>query len=153
MERRSAIKNLVVITGGFMLLPSCKSTPGKASVSLKNIKIDAGQEKLLAEIASTIIPATETPGAKEVGAHLFVLKMLDDMYEKEIRQNFITGLNYLDTDTKKHFDQSFANCSLDQKQKLLLDIESKKGYSKEVFDFYAIRQFHFISCVNCISRT
>lgn len=138
MERRSAIRNLIVITGGFMLLPSCKNTPGKAFVSLKNFKINASQENLLAEIASTIIPATETPGAKEVGAHLFVLKMLDDMYEKEIQQNFITGLNYLDTDTKKHFDQSFANCSLDQKQKVLLGIESKKGYSKEVFDFYAI---------------
>ncbi len=138
MQRRSAIRNLAVITGGFMFLPSCKSTPGKASVSLKNIKIDADQEKLLAEIASTIIPATETPGAKEVGAHLFVLKMLDDMYEKEIQQNFITGLNYLDADTKKQFDQTFANCSLDQKQKVLLGIESKKGYSKEVFDFYDI---------------
>ena len=89
MERRSAIRNLAVITGGLMFLPSCKSTPGKTSVSLKNIKIDAGQEKLLAEIASTIIPATETPGAKEVGAHLFVLKMLDDMYEKEIQQEYI----------------------------------------------------------------
>ncbi|HEV8082987.1 MAG TPA: gluconate 2-dehydrogenase subunit 3 family protein [Chitinophagaceae bacterium] len=138
MERRSAIRNLVVITGGFMLLPSCKNTPGKASVGLKNFKINASQENLLAEIASTIIPATNIAGAKEVGAHLFVLKMVDDMYEKEVQQNFITGLDYLEADAKRQFDQSFANCNADQKQKVLLDIESKKGYSKEVFDFYAI---------------
>ena len=138
MKRRSALRNLAVITGGFMLLPSCRSTPGKASINLKNFNINAEQENLLTEIASTIIPATDIQGAKEVGAHLFVLKMVDDMYEKEVQQNFIAGLDYLEVDTKKQFDQSFANCSVDQKQKVLLDIESKKGYSKEVFDFFAI---------------
>ena len=138
MKRRSAIRNLVVITGGFMLLPSCKSTPGKSSISLKNFNINADQENLLAEIASSIIPATHIRGAKEVGAHLFVLKMVDDMYEKEVQQNFITGLDYLEMDVKKEFNQSFEKCSEAQKQKVLLDIESKKGYSKEVLDFFAI---------------
>lgn len=138
MKRRSAIRNLAIITGGLMLLPSCKSTPGKASVSLKNFNINADQEDLLAEIASMIIPASDTLGAKEVGAHLFVLKMVDDMYEKEVQQNFITGLEYLEVDTKKQFDQSFAKCSKDQKQRILLDIEGKKGYSKEVIDFFTI---------------
>ena len=109
MQRRSAIRNLAVITGGILFLPSCKSTPGMASVALKNIKIDAAQEKLLAEIASTIIPATDTLGAKEVGAHLFALKMLDDLYEKEAQQDFITGLEQLENGTKKQFDKSFID--------------------------------------------
>lgn len=138
MKRRSAIRNLAIITGGFMLLPSCRSTPGNGSVSFKNFNINADQENLLAEIASTIIPATDIPGAKEVGAHLFVLKMLDDMYEKDVQQNFITGLDNLDAGTKKQFDKGFASCNVDQKQKVLLDIVNKKGYSKEVIDFFAI---------------
>ena len=138
MERRSAIRSLVIIAGGIIVLPACQHTPGNASIRLKNIKINADQEKLLAEIASTIIPATKTPGAKEVGAHLFVLKMVDDMYEKEVQHNFIYGLKQLESDTKRQFDQSFVNCTIEQKQKMLLGIESKKGYSKEVFDFYEI---------------
>ncbi|MEO5889509.1 MAG: gluconate 2-dehydrogenase subunit 3 family protein [Ferruginibacter sp.] len=138
MERRSAIRTLAIITGGIIFLPSCKNTPGKASVALKNITINADQEKLLAEIASTIIPATDIPGAKEVGAHLFALKMLDDMYEKEVQQNFIAGLEHLENNTRKQFDQSFINCTIVQQQQVLLDIESKKGYSKEVLDFYEI---------------
>ena len=138
MKRRSAIRNLTIITGGFLLLPSCKSTPGKATVNFKNFNITADQENLLAEIASTIIPATNIPGAKEVGAHLFVLKMLDDMYEKEVQQNFITGLDNLDAETKKQYAQNFAKGSVGEKRKVLLDIVNKKGYSKEVFDFFAI---------------
>jgi hypothetical protein len=138
MKRRSAIRNLAVIAGGLVLLPSCKSTPGKASVSFKNFNINADQENLLAEIASTIIPATDIPGAKEVGAHLFVLKMLDDLYEKEVQQNFITGLDNLDAETKNQYAQNFAKCSAEEKQKVLLDIVNKKSYSKEVVDFFAI---------------
>ena len=138
MQRRSAIRNLAVITSGILFLPSCKSTPGMASVALKNVKIDAAQEKLLAEIASTIIPATDTFGAKEVGAHLFALKMLDDLYEKEAQQDFIAGLEQLENGTKKQFDRSFIDCTIQQKQKILLDIESKKGVPKETADFYAI---------------
>ncbi len=138
MERRSAIRDLVLIAGGAILLPACKATPENSSVKLKNIKIDANQERLLAAIASTIIPSTDTPGAAEVGAHLFVIKMLDDLYEKDVQQNFIKGLQQLEADTKKQLDKSFINCNSDQKQKILLDIESKKGYSKEVFGFYEI---------------
>ena len=138
MQRRSAIRNLAVITGGLIFLPSCKSTPGNASVTFKNFKIDADQEELLAEIASTIIPPTNTLGAKEVGAHLFVLKMVDDMYEKEAQQSFITGLDNLEAYTKKYFEQSFTKCSIAQKQKILLDIESKKEIPKEVVDFFVI---------------
>lgn len=138
MERRSAIWNLAIISGGLMFLPSCKSTPGRASISLKNITINADQEKLLAEMASTIIPATETLGAKEVDAHLFALRMLDDMYEKEVQEDFITGLEHLENSTKKQFGKSFINCEAAQKQQVLLDIENKKGYPREVVDFYAI---------------
>jgi len=138
MQRRLAMRNLAIITGGIMLAPSCKSTPGKTSIRLKNIKINADHETLLSEIASTIIPATETPGAKEVGAHLFVLKMLDDMYEKEVQQDFITGLELIENITKKQFDKSFANCTAAQKQQVLLDIEDKKGSLSEVLDFYTI---------------
>lgn len=138
MKRRDAFKNLVFLTGGITLLPSCLTNSGKASIALKNIDISADQEKLLGEIASTIIPQTDTPGAKEVGSHLFVLKMLDDCYEKEVQQKFISGLNQLEKSTKKSFGNSFVNCTARQKQELLLSIENEEAHSQEVFDFYKI---------------
>lgn len=138
MKRRAAIRDMVIIAGGFTLLPACTTHNGKASIALKNIDISADQERLLAEIASAIIPKTDTPGAKEVGSHLFVLKMLDDCYEKDVQQKFIAGLNELEKSTKKHFGNSFVNCTDGQKQKVLLGIENKEAYPQEVFDFYKI---------------
>lgn len=138
MKRRSAIRHLVYITGGIILLPSCKNTPGSASIRLKNVEINADQEMLLSEIASTIIPNTDTLGAKEIGVHLFVLKMLDDCYEKEVQQKFVYGVKQLEAYTKKRFNHSFVNCTADQKQKILLSIENKEASLEEVSDFYEI---------------
>lgn len=138
MERRSAIRDLVIIAGGAVLLPACKGSPENSYVRVKNIKIDANQEKLLAAIASTILPATGTPGAGQVGAHLFVIKMVDDLYEKDVQQNFIKGLEQVEAIAGKRFDDSFINCTSEQKQQILLGIESKKGYSGEVLGFYEI---------------
>ena len=80
--------------------------------------------------------------------------MLDDMYEKEEQQNFINGLNQLEIVTKKQYDKSFLKCTIQQKQKVLLDIINKKGYPREALDFprrgwclhqpqYGELKFHF----------
>ncbi len=138
MKRRAALKDLVIIAGGITLLPSCLHHPGKASIALKNLDISADQERLLAEIASTIIPQTDTPGAREMGSHLFVLKMLDDCYEKDVQQKFIQGLYQLENSTKKRFGNSFVNCTVDQKEKVLQGVENKESYHAQVYDFYKI---------------
>jgi len=138
MERRSAIRHLVFITGGILLLPSCKNTPGRASIQLRNIEINADEEELLSEIAATIIPKTDTPGAKETGAHLFVLKMLDDCYEKEDQEKFIAGLNRIQADAKKQFGNPFSKCSEKQRSKMLESIENDKNIPSETLYFYEI---------------
>lgn len=138
MKRRVAIRNFIFIAGGITLIPSCLTQSGKASIALKNFDINADQEHLLAEMASTLIPQTDTPGAREVGAHLFVLKMLDDCYEKDVQQKFVQGIDELENSTKKRFGNSFVNCTAQQKQKVLQDVENKEAYPSEVFDFYKI---------------
>ena len=138
MKRRTAIRDMIIFAGGVTLLPSCIGHPEKASIALKNIDISAGQEQLLAAIASTIIPKTDTPGASEVGSHLFVLKMLDDCYEKDVQDKFVTGLDQLEKATEKRFGNSFVKCTDEQKEKMLLAVECKEAYPAEVFDFYEI---------------
>src|SRR4051794_40801394 len=138
MERREAVRYLFVIAGGITLIPSCLSSPEKASISLKNVTITAEQESLLAEIASVIIPLTKTPGAREVGAHLFALKMLDDCYDKDAQQKFVRGLNQLEETTKKQYGHSFTKCTIQQKQRILQGVENRMDHSGEVFYFYEI---------------
>lgn len=137
MDRRTSIKTLFVITAGVTLVPSCLEDRSKSSILLKNMKIDGKQEKLLAELAGTIIPTTDTPGAKEVSAHLFALKMVDDCYDNEGRKKFVTDLKEFERFTKKRFGKSFTDCNQLQRDELLRDIESKKDVSEDVASFYS----------------
>ncbi|MEJ7589518.1 MAG: gluconate 2-dehydrogenase subunit 3 family protein, partial [Ferruginibacter sp.] len=69
---------------------------------------------------------------------MLVIKMVDDLYEKEVQQNFIKGLQQVEAIAVKQFNNSFINCTSAQKQQILLGIESRNGYSGEVLVFYGI---------------
>ncbi|WP_316748484.1 gluconate 2-dehydrogenase subunit 3 family protein [Pedobacter gandavensis] len=127
MNRRLAIKQVLIFAGGMALLPSCLREEGKVSIQLKNLDISAAQENLLAEIAELIIPKTDTSGAKDLKLHLFVLKMLDDCYEPADQQQFIAGLKTFENKEGKALAQ------------LVLDANSdKSGTPEEVSKFYKI---------------
>ncbi len=138
MERRALIRSLLLLTGGATLLSACLNREGGTSVALKKMKISADQENLLAEIAATIIPQTDTPGAKEVGSHLFVLKMLDDCYEREDQEQFISGLDALEQLTKKRYQRSFIQCTPEQREQMLTSVGNNEPFPPEVFTFFKI---------------
>lgn len=137
VTRRSAIKQFLLVSAGAVLVHSCLQDKSKASVILKNMSIDADQEKLLAELAETIIPATTTPGAKDISAHLFALKMLDDCYKPEDQQKFITGMNQFEKNCKTKNERNFVDCTPQQRSDLLTDLETKKDQNDELTFFYA----------------
>ena len=126
MERRLAIKQILIMAGGLALLPSCLREAGKASIQLKNIVVNLDQELLLAEIAETIIPKTNTPGAKDLKLHLFVLKMLDDCHDEKDQQLFLKGLDRLKDLAQEQYSSSFANMTVADRQKLLIHLEEMK---------------------------
>ena len=67
-----------------------------------------------------------------------MLKMLDDCYEKEDQQKFVSGLKALDESAKQRFQHSFVKCTSGQRESMLLAIENKETFPPEVFDFYKI---------------
>lgn len=119
INRRHAIKQFVFVSAGIALIPSCMQDRSKASILLKNMSIDGKQEKLLAELAETIIPATDTPGAKDISAHLFALKMMDDCYSRADQQRFIKGMTAFDHQCKTAYGNHFADCTPQQRIEFL----------------------------------
>ena len=111
MKRRIALKQLGFITAGAMILPSCIQQVKQATIPLSNIIVNGDQEALLAEIAETLIPATDIPGAKALNIHHFVLKMVDDYQDKESQQQFVAGLLQVEKTVKEKFDKPFDECS------------------------------------------
>lgn len=135
---------MVFITGGAILLPACVKNTKPVSIELKNIKISAEQETLLAEITDTIIPSTDTPGAKDIGLHKFVLRMVDDCSEPEEQQAFLTGLSKFDEMVKQKADDSFLELNKAQRVQVITDLDKinsgddKEEKQKSVNAFYSI---------------
>jgi hypothetical protein len=136
MNRRTAIRNVVIISAGAGLLPSCMRDD-KSSIPLKNISVTGSQEKMLAELTEAIIPKTKNfIGANDLKAHEFVLTMVDDCSSPEDQKKFTDGLKAFDKLSHDKFGQLFISYTPEQKQALLADIESKKDIPEDALKFY-----------------
>ena len=124
MDRRTVLKNLALVIGGAVLLPSCLHKDGSSYLKLKHININADQQDLIGDICETIIPKTNTPGAKDLNLRAFVLKMLDDCYGKKDQQAFLAGLVKFNDMVKAKYNGSFGDLSAKDREAVLTGIES-----------------------------
>lgn len=135
MQRRTLIKNLLIIAGGVVVLPSCRNEAEEPSIPLKHLKLTGSDEKLVAELGESLLPASNIPGAKDTYTHLYALKILDDCYEKKDQDQFLSGLKQIDELAKKKFDKRFVAAAPAQRGELLAELETrKKAESKEDID-------------------
>jgi hypothetical protein len=131
MNRRTVIKNLALAIGGAVLLPSCLHPDGSSYIQLKHVNITADQQKLIADIAETIIPKTTTPGAKDLNLPAFVLKMLDDCYTKKDQQAFLIGLGQFNDMISKKYNASFSDLNAKERESVLTILEKSTKPTKD----------------------
>ena len=136
MNRRTAIRNVVIISAGAGLLPSCMNNDTTV-IPLKNIPVTGSQVKILAELTEAIIPKTATfIGAKDLKAHEFILTMVDDCASPEDQKHFTDGLKAFDKLSHDKFGQLFTGYTAEQKRELLSDIEKGNAVDEVVVKFY-----------------
>jgi len=143
MNRRTAIRTVLIFSAGATLLPSCLQKD-KTTISLKNISVTGDQEKMLAQLAETIIPTTNFIGAAGVKAHEFTLMMVDDCYSPDKQKLFMTGLQQFEKMVTKKYGKSFADCTIQQKNEWLTAIENKKDIPGDVLQFYQTAKRHIL---------
>ena len=125
MNRRDLIKSIAVLTGASVigadiLLSGCQSANITGLLDKKTIL-------LLDEIADTIIPATNTPGAKAAALGSFMNSIVSDCYSEKEQRVFISGLKELETIVEKKYKKNFTSLSNSEKHDYLasLEIEAK----------------------------
>ena len=125
MKRRTVFKHLAMASAAAMILPTCISDPKKVSIALNRLQITPDEEELLGDIADVIIPATETPGARATGAHLFTLVMVDDCLPKADQEKFLKGMRAFDGETKRLAGRTFSQASAGEQLQILTEFEEK----------------------------
>ncbi|HEY3900462.1 MAG TPA: gluconate 2-dehydrogenase subunit 3 family protein [Chthoniobacter sp.] len=100
LNRREAVQRLTVLLGGVLSIPLAAALRGEIINPGASVPVDDETEGLLAEVADTIIPATDTPGAKSAGAQEFILRVMRDCYLYEDQRDFYAGLAGLNAAAK-----------------------------------------------------
>lgn len=128
MDRRDLLKSIALITGatvvgGELMLLGCKSEAAKTGL------FAAGDAALLDEIAETILPATDIPGAKAAGVGAFMTVMVQDCYDEKQQKTFTDGLVSLDLACKTATGKTFMNASAEERHDFLVTLDQEaKAY-------------------------
>lgn len=123
-----------------------------AAAGWKPVFLDAHQNETLIELSGLIIPATDTPGAKEALANRFI----DDLLAAEARETqreFLNALAYVDGEALARYGAAFVRVSRDQQVELL----SYLAYPQSLETWNSVRSDerghqHFTTLKGYISR-
>jgi hypothetical protein len=94
--------------------------------------LSPGQNEVVVAMIDLIIPATTTPGAKEARVNEFMDLILTDWATPEERDNFLTGLNGVDTQSENLFGKKFLHSSAEQQTALLRVLDDTVDWHREI---------------------
>jgi hypothetical protein len=115
MNRRDALKSVALMMGGTMIGSTALLTGCAPEHQIKDLNFTPEDLAFLDEIGETIIPATDTPGAKAVNIGEFMQMMVKDCYDAEQQQAFIDGLNTIRKDFKEQKGTDFIQAGTEDR--------------------------------------
>jgi gluconate 2-dehydrogenase gamma chain len=89
--------------------------------------LDTHQNALVTEIAELIIPATDTPGAREVRVNEFVDLVLTEWHTSEERDRFQAGLQALDARCRERYGSDFLALAPENRTAVLTELDGASG--------------------------
>ena len=134
MNRRDALSRVALLLGGTIIggevfLSGCTSADKKLGQSLDFTPDDVA---FLDEVAETIIPRTDTPGAKDAKVGEFMTVMVKDCYDEKNQKIFLDGMTKLNEASRKKFNgNGFMKITPEQRKELLTGLDKEqKDYAK-----------------------
>lgn len=128
MNRRELVKHIALLTGAAVagadfFLSGCKSTDKPASGLFTKEDIS-----FFDEVAETILPRTNTPGAKDAEVGKFMASYSTDCYDEVQKKVLKEGIDKLNEAAEKKYNSGFLQLNASQRQELLtgVDAEAKK---------------------------
>lgn len=121
MDRRELLRAIAALTGcafvGADLVFAVSATDSNAYTP--------AQVALLDEIAETILPRTNTPGAKDAQVGAYIARYSAACYNPTDLAVLRAGLVDIDARSRKAYGTDFIRCTSKQKETLLIDIDAE----------------------------
>jgi hypothetical protein len=131
MNRRDALKSVVLLMGGTVIGSTALLTGCAPDSQLKELSFSAEDLAFLDEIGETIIPTTDTPGAKATKIGEFMQMMVKECYDADQQTTFISGLTTIRTDFKAEKSVEFMEATPEDRLAFLNALHQKYVASGE----------------------
>jgi hypothetical protein len=123
MKRRTAIGRILAAgVGGGLVFSGYKWHDWHKAPDLGFVTL---QKELLAALAETIIPATDTPGARDAGVADFIIAMIKDCTEIKTQNKFIDGLKELRSYSLSKYQKEYQRCDPQEQRTILQHFEQE----------------------------
>ena len=123
MNRRKAIGRIILAgLGGGFLFSGYKWYDWHKTPDLDWLN---SHKDLVAALSESIIPATNTPGAREAGVADYILIMIRDATDRMSVNKFIDGLKDLDHYCRDHYNHPFEQGNPAEQHAVLAHFEDK----------------------------
>ena len=134
MKRRDVLKTALLGGGAALAGEAHPARPASAASSAETARrgawrpllFDEHQNQTVITLSELIIPATDTPGAREARVNEYIDLILHDGNAAE-RRRFLEGLGWLDGYAIRERNSPFAKCSAGQQVALLQSLNRAKG--------------------------
>jgi hypothetical protein len=130
VNRRDSLKALSAVTA-HALFPSVLAGAAEAAAGLEASGevwtprwIRPERAAMLEALVDTILPATDTPGARQARVQVFVDLALRDCYTPAEQQRFVAGLEALADECQARHGRPFEACSPEQRHELLARLDA-----------------------------
>ena len=123
MQRREALKKVALLIGGVSLAPEILAK-ALANGAATLAQFPADRLALLAEMADTILPDTDTPGAKAAKVQHFIAIVVQDCFPTEKRDFFWAQLDAADVQCKATQGMGFVDCPPAQRNAFFTELEA-----------------------------
>lgn len=133
MKRREALKTLGLATAGLVALPAWASGWTSRDVAIESSTFSSKEQALLTSISDTFIPANNNLGAIPQEVDKFLIRLFDECYETDVKDNIKLQLNVLNDRAMQEIGKSFTDCSQPQREELILTFQDSDDEAEKRF--------------------
>lgn len=130
MKRRQAIRQIVVVSSGLALLPSCDFQSGANTFkTYKHLSLGKGQYQVIEALQAAIFPTEKMPLSDTETPMDYMLTKINDCYSMNDIEKYLTGLKEFEAGVKSKFNKSFGKLSPEEQAQILNEGFSDKNDS------------------------
>ncbi|MDR6625523.1 gluconate 2-dehydrogenase subunit 3 family protein [Caulobacter segnis] len=130
LHRRDALKGLALVAGAAATGWAGRAAAAAPVLDWTPTALTADQARLVDVVAELIIPATDTPGARQAGVPRFIDRALANYCDKTQKELLIGGLTRMDADARASHGDVFVALKPEQQAAMLTAYDQEAAVAK-----------------------